>query len=276
MQGTITVRSYDMLNEEQYYQFFLSVLDVYGFAVVDMHNGILKVVRSKDAKTSAVPVASDVSPGTGDEVVTRVVPVSNVAARDLAPLLRQLNDNAGAGSVVHYEPSNVLLMTGRAAVMKRLMEIVERVDKVGNRSVATVPLTYASATDVARLVTELTKETDKTAIPAWMTAKLVADERTNSVLVSGEPISQQRIISIIKQLDRQEDVQGNTKVIYLKYAKAKDLVEVLTGISSSIENDSKKSPSTEALRKGVTIKSHEQTNALILTGPLTSSATLKM
>ncbi|EFE9659715.1 type II secretion system protein GspD, partial [Escherichia coli] len=191
---------------------------------------------------------------------------SNVAARDLAPLLRQLNDNAGAGSVVHYEPSNVLLMTGRAAVMKRLMEIVERVDKVGNRSVATVPLTYASATDVARLVTELTKETDKTAIPAWMTAKLVADERTNSVLVSGEPISQQRIISIIKQLDRQEDVQGNTKVIYLKYAKAKDLVEVLTGISSSIENDSKKSPSTEALRKGVTIKSHEQTNALILTG----------
>ncbi|EOS6982318.1 secretin N-terminal domain-containing protein, partial [Escherichia coli] len=119
VQGTITVRSYDMLNEEQYYQFFLSVLDVYGFAVVDMHNGILKVVRSKDAKTSAVPVASDVSPGTGDEVVTRVVPVSNVAARDLAPLLRQLNDNAGAGSVVHYEPSNVLLMTGRAAVMKR-------------------------------------------------------------------------------------------------------------------------------------------------------------
>ncbi|MCM4583502.1 type II secretion system protein GspD, partial [Escherichia coli] len=99
VQGTITVRSYDMLNEEQYYQFFLSVLDVYGFAVVDMHNGILKVVRSKDAKTSAVPVASDASPGTGDEVVTRVVPVSNVAARDLAPLLRQLNDNAGAGSV---------------------------------------------------------------------------------------------------------------------------------------------------------------------------------
>lgn len=141
---------------------------------------------------------------------------------------------------MHYEPSNVLLMTGRAAVIKRLMEIVERVDKVGNRSVVTVPLTYASATDVARLVTELTKESDKTAMPARMTAKLVADERTNSVLVSGEPISQQRIIAMIKQLDRQEDVQGNTKVIYLKYAKAKDLVEVLTGISSSIENDSKR------------------------------------
>lgn len=228
VQGTITVRSYDMLNEEQYYQFFLSVLDVYGFAVIDMHNGILKVVRSKDAKMAAVPVASDADPGSGDEVVTRVVPVKNVAARDLAPLLRQLNDSAGAGSVTHYEPSNVLLMTGRAAVIKRLMEIVERVDNVGNRSVVTVPLAYASATEVVKMITELTKDTSKSAMPAWMTANLVADERTNSVLISGEPGARQRIVAMINQLDREQKVQGNTKVIYLKYAKAKDLVEVLT------------------------------------------------
>lgn len=84
VRGTITVRSYDMLNEEQYYQFFLSVLDVYGFAVINMNNGVLKVVRAKDAKTSAVPVASAAAPGEGDEVVTRVVPLTNVAARDLA------------------------------------------------------------------------------------------------------------------------------------------------------------------------------------------------
>ncbi|MEG0868835.1 MAG: type II secretion system secretin GspD [Hafnia sp.] len=266
VQGTITVRSYDMLNKEQYYQFFLSVLDVYGFAVVDMNNGVLKVVRSKDAKTSAVPVANDAEPGIGDEVVTRVVPVNNVAARDLAPLLRQLNDNAGAGSVVHYEPSNVLLMTGRAAVIKRLMEIVERVDKVGNRSVVTVSLAHASASEVVKQVNELTKDTGKSAMPAWMTASLVADKRTNSILISGEPISRQRIVAMIKQLDREQEVQSNTKVIYLKYAKAKDLVEVLTGVSDSIQDEQQNGKSTEALRKGVTIKSHEQTNSLILTG----------
>ena len=156
--GTITVRSYDRLNDEQYYQFFLSVLDVYGFAVVDMKNGVLKVVRAKDAKTAAVPLASDAQPGKGDEVVARVVPVNNVPARDLVPLLRQLNDNAGVGSVVHYEPSNVLLMTGRAGVIKHLMEIVERVDKAGDRSVVTLPLAYASAADVVKMVTELTRD----------------------------------------------------------------------------------------------------------------------
>ncbi|PVZ84707.1 type II secretion system protein GspD [Serratia sp. S1B] len=265
VRGTITVRSYDMLNEQQYYQFFLSVLDVYGFAVVDMHNGVLKVVRSKDAKTSAGPVASDAQPGEGDEVVTRVVPVHNVSARDLAPLLRQLNDNAGAGSVVHYEPSNVLLMTGRAAVIKRLMEIVDRVDKVGDRNVVTVPLAYASAAEVVKQVTELTKDTSKSASPGSMTATLVADERTNAVLVSGEPNSRQRIIAMIKQLDRKQAVQGNTKVIYLKYAKATDLVEVLTGVSAGIQGDQKGAKPAVALMKDVTIKAHEQTNSLIVT-----------
>ncbi|MFV2601087.1 secretin N-terminal domain-containing protein, partial [Escherichia coli] len=44
------------------------------------------------------------------------------------------------------------------------------------------------------------------------------------------------------------------------------LVDVLPGIRTNIENDAKKSSSTESLRKGVTIKSLEQTNALILTG----------
>ena len=115
VKGMVNVRSYDILNDDQYYQFFLSTLDVYGYAVIPMQNGILKVVKAASAKTSAIPVADDYHAGTGDEVVTRVVSVKNVSVRELAPLLRQLNDNAGAGNVVHYEPSNVLLLTGRAA-----------------------------------------------------------------------------------------------------------------------------------------------------------------
>lgn len=262
VRGNITVRSYDMMNEEQYYQFFLSVLDVYGFTVVPMDNNVLKVISSKEAKSTSMPLASDDEPGIGDEVVTRVVPVNNVAARDLAPLLRQLNDNAGAGSVVHYEPSNVLLMTGRAAVIKRLMTIVERVDKTGDRNVTTVPLSYASSLEVVKLVNELNKTDEKTALPGMMTANVVADERTNSVLVRGEPNSRQRVIDMIKQLDRQQAVQGNTKVIYLKYAKATDLVEVLTGVGDSIKTEQQNA--LPALRKEISIKAHEQTNSLIV------------
>lgn len=260
--GTITVRSYDMMNEEQYYQFFLSVLDVYGFTVIPMDNNVLKIIRSKDAKSTSMPLATDAQPGVGDEVVTRVVPVNNVAARDLAPLLRQLNDNAGAGSVVHYEPSNVLLMTGRAGVIQRLMTIVERVDQTGDRNVTSIPLSYASSTEVVKMVNELNKMDEKSALPGMLTANVVADERTNSVLVRGEPNSRQRVIDMVKQLDRQQAVQGNTKVIYLKYAKAADLVEVLTGVGDSIQTDQQNA--LPALRKDISIKAHEQTNSLIV------------
>ncbi|WP_238553343.1 MULTISPECIES: type II secretion system secretin GspD [unclassified Dickeya] len=252
VRGTISVRSYDMMNEDQYYQFFLSVLDVYGFSVVPMDNGVLKVIRSKDAKSSSIPLANSAQPGVGDELVTRVVPLSNVTARDLAPLLRQLNDNAGAGTVVHYEPSNVLLMTGRAAVIKRLVEIVDTVDKTGDREMVTVPLTHASAEDVAKLINELGKNDEKNALPSTMVANVVADERTNSVVVSGEENARNRAVEMIRQLDRKQVVQGGTKVIYLKYAKALDLIEVLAGngTSGNRNSSSNSSRSSSSSRAG--------------------------
>ncbi|OSN03699.1 type II secretion system protein GspD [Lonsdalea iberica] len=315
VRGTITVRSYDMMNEQQYYQFFLSVLDVYGFSVVPQDNGVLKVVRAKDAKTSAIPLASDEQPGHGDEIVTRVVALNNVAARDLAPLLRQLNDSAGAGSVVHYEPSNTLLMTGRAAVVKHMMEIVARVEKIGGREMVTVPLSFASADDMVKLVNNLNKTDEKNALPSSMLANVVADSRTNSVIVSGEEKSRQRAVQMIRQLDRKQVVQGGTKVIYLKYAKAVELLEVLAGSGTSGSRNSSSTPGTSHSTqnsgssssssssssnsedsassnssslgfgsafsssgssggktimiqgKEVTVRAHDQTNALIITAP---------
>jgi len=53
VRGKVNVRSYDLLNEEQYYQFFLNVLDVYGYAVVKMDNGVLKVIKVKWLKHPA-------------------------------------------------------------------------------------------------------------------------------------------------------------------------------------------------------------------------------
>ena len=142
VRGKISVRSYDLLDEEQYYQFFLNVLQVYDFAVVEMPNGILKVIRSKDAKSSNLPVVEGNIPN-GDEMITRVIPVYNVPVRELTPLLRQLNDSAGGGNVVSHDASNVMMLTGRAAVINRLVEIIERVDRAGDEEVEIVKLKYA-------------------------------------------------------------------------------------------------------------------------------------
>jgi general secretion pathway protein D len=269
VRGKIDVRSYDVLNEEQYYQFFLSVLEVYGFAVVEMESGILKVIKAKDAKTSSVPVVGDSGSIKGDAVITRVVAVRNVSVRELSPLLRQLNDNAGAGNVVHYDPANIILITGRAAVVNRLAEIIERVDQAGDKEIEVVELKNASAAEMVRIVEALNKNTDAKNTPAFLQPQLVADDRTNSVLISGDPQVRKRLRNLVMQLDVEMATKGNNQVVYLKYAKAEELLDVLQGVSDNLQADKQASKGATTVTVGgdVKISAHVGTNSLILTAP---------
>ncbi|EKE77555.1 type II secretion system secretin GspD [Gallaecimonas xiamenensis] len=273
VRGKIDVRSYDQMTADQYYGFFQNVLDVYGFAVVEMPNGVLKVVKAKDAKTGAIPVLEDkAGEAGGDEMITRVIQVHNVPVRELSPLLRQLVDNAGAGNVVHYDDSNVLIVTGRSGVVDRIDQIVRRVDKAGDQEVKVVKLKYASANQVVDILNDLNKGSgsanQNNNNP--LAVKVVADERTNSVLVSGEAKARARIVRTIEELDTNQQNTGNTRVIYLQYAKAKDLVDVLQGVSDSIQAEDQQGQaqarSSTRNRQQVSIKAHEETNSLVLTG----------
>ncbi|WP_375752152.1 type II secretion system secretin GspD [Vibrio sp. HN007] len=265
VRGKIDVRSYDVLNEEQYYHFFLNVLEVYGFAVVEMENNVLKVIKAKDAKTSAVPVVDSSRNVAGDAVVTRVVAVRNVSVRELSPLLRQLNDNAGAGNVVHYDPANIILITGRAAVVNRLAEIIEKVDRAGDKEIEVVDLRNASASEMVRIVEALNKTTDTKNTPAFLQPKLVADDRTNSVLISGDPTVRKRLRKLIQQLDVEMATKGNNRVVYLKYAKAEDMVDVLKGVSENIQKEKQgAAKQTSTKNSEVMISAHPDTNSLVI------------
>jgi general secretion pathway protein D len=276
VRGTINVRSYDVMSEEQYWQFFLNVLEVYGFATVAMESGVIKVMRDKDARNGAIPVVDDNSLG-GDTLVTRVVPVNNVSVRELAPLLRLLADSSGGGNVVSYDPSNVIMITGRSETVQRLTEIIERVDRAGNQDVDVVKLEYASASEVVRIASSLYEKNNE-GTPPLLIPKIVADERTNSVVVSGEPRARQRVITLINQLDQDLKTEGNTRVYYLKYAKAKELVDVLKGVSESIQAEMQGAaggnPQQARMARNfrnnnsgndISISAHEDSNSLVIT-----------
>nr|6I1Y_A Chain A, General secretion pathway protein GspD [Vibrio vulnificus]6I1Y_B Chain B, General secretion pathway protein GspD [Vibrio vulnificus]6I1Y_C Chain C, General secretion pathway protein GspD [Vibrio vulnificus]6I1Y_D Chain D, General secretion pathway protein GspD [Vibrio vulnificus]6I1Y_E Chain E, General secretion pathway protein GspD [Vibrio vulnificus]6I1Y_F Chain F, General secretion pathway protein GspD [Vibrio vulnificus]6I1Y_G Chain G, General secretion pathway protein GspD [V len=203
-----------------------------------------------------------------DNVITRVVAVRNVSVRELSPLLRQLIDNAGAGNVVHYDPANIILITGRAAVVNRLAEIIKRVDQAGNREIEVVELGNASAAEMVRIVDALNRTTDAKNTPEFLQPKLVADERTNSILISGDPKVRDRLKRLIRQLDVEMASKGNNRVVYLKYAKAEDLVDVLKGVSDNLQaekNSGQKGASSQ--RNDVVIAAHQGTNSLVLTAP---------
>ena len=265
VRGKITVRSYDLLNEDQYYQFFLNVLQVYGYSAVTMSSGVIKVIRSKDAKSSNIPVVEG-SPFDGDEMITRVMPVYNVPVRELAPLLRQLNDTAGGGNVVSHDASNVMMLTGRAAVVNRLVEIIERVDKAGDEEVEIIKLKYASATDLVRIIDSVNKSQGKSNSGGKSDPRVVADDRTNSIIVSGDVKARKRLINLVERMDSELETSGNTRVIFLNYAKSEDLVKVLQGVSASIQAEEKSSTKgRQSTNRDVSIDSHKDSNALVIT-----------
>lgn len=269
VRGKVNVRSYDVLTEEQYYQFFLNVLEVYGFAAVKMDNNIIKIIRNKDAKTSSIPVVGGDSGIVGDEMVTRIIEVKNVTVRELVPLLRQLSDQAGGGNVTNYDPANVIMLTGTAATVNRLVKIIERVDRAGDQDVEIIKLHYASAGEMVRIIEAMNKPTGgKAGQPTFLIPKIVADDRSNSVIVSGEVKARERVIRLVKRLDSELETSGNTRVYYLKYSKAEDLVKVLGGVSKTIASEGAKgqSKSNSKSKTETSIESHESTNSLVITG----------
>jgi len=269
VRGKVNVRSYDLLSEEQYYQFFLNVLEVYGFAAVEMNNNIIKIIRNKDAKTSSIPVVGSNSTIIGDEMVTRIVEVKNVTVRELVPLMRQLSDQAGGGNVTNYDPANVIMLTGTAATVNRLVKIIERVDRAGDQDVEIIKLQYASAGEMVRIIEAMNKPSGgKAGQPTFLIPKIVADDRSNSVIVSGEIQARERVIRLVKRLDSELETSGNTRVYYLKYSKAEDLVKVLNGVSKTIasEENTTKAKSRSKSKTDTSIEAHESTNTLVITG----------
>ncbi|RUO23627.1 type II secretion system protein GspD [Aliidiomarina iranensis] len=273
VRGRINVRSYYSMDREQYYSFFLNVLEVYGYAVIRMDNNVLKVIRDRDAKTEAVPIVEG-DAYSGDEWVVRVIPLQNVTVRELGPLLRQFNDQTGGGIVATYDPSNVIMLSGRAAVLNQLAEIVQRVDRAGNAEVEVVQLQHASAAEMVRIAQSVFQQ-QGTSIPEMRIPRLSADERTNRVLVSGQPEARERVIRLIRQLDTEMETSGNTRVFYLKYAKAEEMVTLLRGMTDTIIAEERAAAagsssngaarSTQGRGGNVSIEAHEATNAIVVT-----------
>ncbi|ENN98120.1 MULTISPECIES: type II secretion system secretin GspD [Pseudoalteromonas] len=267
VRGKVNVRSYELMDEALYYQFFLNVLEVYGYSAVEMDNNIIKIEKSSDAKKSNVPLITADSQALGDMMITRVVRVKNVSVQELGPLVRQFSDQKDGGHVANFNAANVMMLTGHAASVNRLVEIIRSVDQAGDKRVDIVKLKFATADDVVSVVENIYKDSGKGSVPEFLIPKVVADGRTNSVIVSGEGQARTRAIELIKRLDGELESQGNTKVFYLNYAKAEDLVKVLQGVSKSLAEDSKggATKTRSSNKNDTSIEAHPDSNSLVIT-----------
>ena len=212
----VTVISTTPVNAEKLYEMFLSVLQVHGFSAVPAGN-LTKIVPDFAAKQGPVPLL-DNSTETRDQLVSQVIPIFNVPADPLVQILRPMVPQEG--QLASNPASNSLLVTDRAANIQRLIEIIKLIDVPDSEEVDLVHLRQASAVDVVRTLSPLQQGT------AGM--QLLPDERTNSILVSGNQAVRNRVRGLIEKLDSPIESGGNTRVVFLNYADAAEIAEIIS------------------------------------------------
>jgi general secretion pathway protein D len=244
--GSVTVISSQSLDDDEVWDMFQTILRVHGYAAVG-EGDTVRIVPDVNARQDGDVPVDDMDVG-GSAPVTRIIELEHVSAAEVAQLLRQLLPQSAY--MVHHEGSNSLIISDRASNIRRIETIIDRLDAAVDEEVEVIKLSHADAGEVVELINRI--------YPADGGAQsAVADARTNTVVLSGDPARRLRLRTLISHLDTPLESEGSTQVIYLRYATADTLVPVLEGI---LELDSEDGPEAR-------IQAHVETNALVVTAP---------
>jgi general secretion pathway protein D len=266
----VTMLSATPMSPAAFYEAFLSVLQVYGYVAVPAGK-VIKIIPNADQRVvPANDLPASVS-ATSDEIVTQIISMKNVSAAQLVPILRPLIPQYG--QLAAYAAGNMLIISDRASNVSRIVRIVERMDESGDEPIEVIALHNASAADVVRIVNSL-NQGGQGAEGAAAAAKIVADDRTNSILLTGEKSQRLKLKALIINMDTPLATGGDTQVRYLRYADAEKIADKLKG-QASASAKAQGGPPTAGTGGGgasnvdasVTIWADVSTNALIITAP---------
>jgi len=226
VRGNVTVISNKPLNKNEVYDLFLGVLNVNGVVAIPSGNTI-KLVPDSNIKSSGVPYDARRN-ARGDQVVTRVIWLENTNPNDLIPALRPLMPQFAHLAAV--AGTNALIVSDRASNIAQLETIVRNLDGTGQNDIEAITLQSSQAEEVIGLL-ESMSSTGAAKDFSGARVRIMADNRTNRILIKGDPATRKRIRHMIEMLDvPSADRLGGLKVFRLKYASAQNLSEILQGL----------------------------------------------
>lgn len=260
VKGKVTVISNADMSEGEIYEVFLSVLHVHGYAAVDAGE-VIKIVPNTGAKQDSLKLdqAGDIK---GEELITRVVEVKNSPAVELVPILRPMVPQYG--HLAGVASANALIITDHAENIGRILKIIEQLDNAESEEVEVVQLQEAWVSDVVGLLEKLAPVNTGSAARKTKSRSrviVVADERTNRLILKGEKSARARIRELVKNLDQPSTKTGATQVIYLRHADAVKVAEIIKGLIAPVKQSRGKK---EAPVEQSTIQADEAINALVV------------
>jgi general secretion pathway protein D len=257
VKGKVTVITATPTNADRIYEIFLSVLQVNGFVAIPSGD-VIKVVPDAGAAQRA---SDNIDLQGGDELVTRVVPVENVSVKQLAASLKPLMPPTAYMSA--HQEAKVLVIADSARNIERMSRIIASIDAASGHVVELVSLLHSDATQIIETLKDLDQQSAQRAqAPGGRIASMVADTRTNSILISGPAAERRNLRELIERLDvPTETTLKGARVFYLKHAVASDLQAVLKGIGDKLIQNA------ASTKQQFEVQADEATNALIVSAP---------
>lgn len=259
----VTMISSTPMSPDAFYEAFLSILAVHGYAAVPTGD-VIKIVPDATVRSFPTP---DTASG-ADDIVTQVIKVENVGAAQLVPILRPLIPQYG--HLAAHPGSNMLIISDRASNVTRMVNIIRRIDQSNDDDIEVIPLSNASSAEIVRVLTSLTQAPRADGAPS--NTQLVADARTNSVLIGGDRSERLRLRALIAHLDTPLEDGGDTQVRYLRYTDAEELATKLqqhftqqqtAAAAAGAGAGTAGTPNSST----VSVWADTQTNALVMTAP---------
>jgi general secretion pathway protein D len=268
VRAQVTLISATPMNPQEFYETFLAVLQVNAFVAVPAGK-VYKIVPDSTARQLPANDLPDRVSRTSDEIVTQVIAVKNVSAAQLVPILRPLIPQYG--HLAAYPQSNMLIISDRASNVNRMLRIIGRIDQSADQDIEVVPLEHASAAEVVRVVNALTA-TQAAEGGGGPAIRLVADDRTNSILIGGDKSQRLRLRALVAHLDTPLESGGDTQVRYLRYADAEKIASKLkeqlgVAVAQTTPGQGAAPTGAASADRSVTLWAEPETNALVITAP---------
>ncbi len=256
VKGRVTVLANEPMTADQVFEVFLATLDVYGFAAVE-NNGILRIFPSAIANQSPSSLVENFDQIANGEQIVYVYQANNVSATRMQELLKPLIPSSGY--LTAFPATNSLLIADDSNNVKRLVTMLQHIDSSGDFNIEVINLEHAAADKVADVVTSLINNENQADF------SIASDQRSNSILMTGDPGSRHRVRQLIAQLDQPLAASGITRVIYLNYLDAEEVLPILQGMSQTFQENEQNNSATEST---ISITSSESANAIIMTAPV--------
>ena len=264
VKGRVTIISPSKISLNEAYKVFESVLEVHGYTTVKAGE-VVKVIPSPDARSKSIETKlREEAEAPEDKIVTQLIPLRYADPVEIKRLFTPMVSKSSV--ILAYGPTNTLIITDVYSNIRRLLKILKEIDITGiGQQISVIPIEYAEASKLVNLLSTVFKPTrTKGKAATQKTITMVADERTNTIVMLASEVDSLRIKRLIAMIDKETPRgKGSIHVYYCKHATAEELAKVLQDLPTQQGGAPKgKQPSVVAGK--VRISADKATNSLII------------